>query len=88
MIFAEKEAYSLKYFRSGSCDIVATPEKPPHHDSRDEVSAEDAPRKVTGHTRCLSSEDLLQGEKEVFILHDSECYRLRVTRQGKLILFK
>lgn len=34
------------------------------------------------------SEELLCGLKEVSILHGSEIYRLRVTRNGKLILQK
>jgi len=34
------------------------------------------------------SEQLLQGRKEVFIHHGDEIYRLRLTRQGKLILYK
>ena len=38
--------------------------------------------------RCLDSEGLLQGQKEILIRHESEVYRLRVTRNGKLILQK
>jgi hemin uptake protein HemP len=38
--------------------------------------------------RCVQSDELLRGEKEVFILHHGETYRLRCTRQGKLILYK
>ena len=34
------------------------------------------------------SEQLLQGSKEVLIHHGEEVYRLRLTRQGKLILYK
>ena len=34
------------------------------------------------------SEELLGERKEVFILHNGETYRLRQTRQGKLILYK
>lgn len=34
------------------------------------------------------SEQLLQGRKEVLIHHGEETYRLRLTRQGKLILYK
>ena len=36
----------------------------------------------------LRSEDLLQGHREVLILHGSEVYRLLCTRNGKLILQK
>lgn len=34
------------------------------------------------------SEELLGGRKEVVILHGDQRYRLRQTRQGKLILYK
>jgi hemin uptake protein HemP len=34
------------------------------------------------------SEDILKGGKEAIILHHGASYRLRVTRQGKLILYK
>lgn len=34
------------------------------------------------------SEQLLRGSKEVLIHHGEEVYRLRLTRQGKLILYK
>jgi hemin uptake protein HemP len=34
------------------------------------------------------SEELLGPRDEVFILHNKEVYRLRRTRQGKLILYK
>ncbi|MBV2209830.1 MAG: hemin uptake protein HemP [Thermomonas sp.] len=36
----------------------------------------------------LDSHKLLQGENEVLIQHGSEVYRLRHTRNGKLILTK
>ncbi|MCS7021745.1 MAG: hemin uptake protein HemP [Gemmataceae bacterium] len=38
--------------------------------------------------RTLHSEDILAGQREVYILHHGEIYRLRVTRRGKLILQK
>ena len=36
----------------------------------------------------IRSEDLLQGSREVQILHAGELYRLTLTRAGKLILHK
>jgi hemin uptake protein HemP len=36
----------------------------------------------------LSSTELLQGRREVLIRHGEEMYRLRLTRNGKLILHK
>lgn len=36
----------------------------------------------------LPSEMLFQGQREVWIEHEGERYRLRITRRGKLILQK
>jgi hemin uptake protein HemP len=36
----------------------------------------------------VRSEDLLQGQDSVTLLHKGACYTLRHTRQGKLILTK
>ena len=36
----------------------------------------------------VRSESLLQGDRELQIIHGDEIYRLSVTRQGKLILHK
>jgi hemin uptake protein HemP len=36
----------------------------------------------------LNSDHLLDGQREVLIRHGTEVYRLRLTRQGKLILQK
>lgn len=36
----------------------------------------------------IPSEELLGGKSEVFIRHGDELYRLRLTRNGKLILQK
>jgi hemin uptake protein HemP len=43
-----------------------------------------------GEKSCevLSSELLFQGQREVWIEHEGERYRLRITRRGKLILQK
>ena len=38
--------------------------------------------------RTILSDDLLQGQAEVLIRHGEEIYRLRHTRNGKLILQK
>lgn len=37
---------------------------------------------------CLTSTQLLNGQREVMIEHDGQTYRLRHTRNGKLILTK
>lgn len=36
----------------------------------------------------VQSTDLFRGHQEVLIQHDGETYRLRLTRNGKLILHK
>jgi hemin uptake protein HemP len=38
--------------------------------------------------REVYSDDLLRGEKEIWIRHGEEIYRLRLTKSGKLILQK
>jgi len=43
---------------------------------------------VVPRQRILNSDDLLAGEKEILIVHHGEMYRLRETRNGKLILGK
>jgi len=54
------------------------PEKLPQHPQQTPQQA----------VRTFRSEDLLAGQREVFIVHRGEVYRLRVTRRGKLILHK
>jgi len=44
-----------------------------------------APRAAPG---IIRSESLLGGEREVLILHAGEVYRLRLTKNGKLLLTK
>ena len=43
---------------------------------------------VSLRIEAYSSEALFGGEQEVLIRHGGETYRLRITRQGKLILNK
>ena len=38
--------------------------------------------------RRISSADLMQGAREVIIVHEGEEYVLRITKTGKLILTK
>ncbi len=38
--------------------------------------------------KAWQSEEILSGQKEVLIQHGEETYRLRLTRAGKLILYK
>jgi hemin uptake protein HemP len=38
--------------------------------------------------RVVESRDLFRGENEILIAHDGAVYRMKITRQGKLILNK
>ena len=49
------------------------PEAAPHH---------------SGQAPVVDSASLLQGQRELFIQHQGQRYRLQATRQGKLILTK
>jgi hemin uptake protein HemP len=40
------------------------------------------------HPRLVSSEELMQGRRELWIEHAGEIYRLRITSNGKLYLTK
>jgi len=54
-------------------------------------SASTAPAKPTserGGGRTLTSAEIFEGSTEVEILHEQAVYRLKITRQGKLILNK
>ncbi|MCF6256253.1 MAG: hemin uptake protein HemP [Gammaproteobacteria bacterium] len=43
---------------------------------------------TTTDSHRISSQDLFQGRQEICIEHEDQVYRLRITRQGKLILTK
>lgn len=52
------------------------PHSLPHHDA------------ALGAMPVLSTQELFQGRQEIAIEHAGAIYRLRITRQGKLILNK
>ncbi|HAA59425.1 MAG TPA: hemin uptake protein HemP [Planctomycetaceae bacterium] len=54
-------------------------------DSGSGESGSDAKRKQPA---VINSEELLGGSKELWIRHHDEVYRLRLTRNGRLILTK
>ncbi len=57
-------------------------------DKRHQDNAQSSPP-LTGALRdAIPIEVLMQGKNEVFLSHNSEIYRLRSTRNGKLILTK
>lgn len=62
-----------------------------------ETQPSDAESKPTGlpqplgpppGVRVISSRELLQGQREVVIEHQGEYYRLRLTRNDRLVLYK
>lgn len=50
-------------------------------------AAENMPSSISDG-KVITSDELLAGQSEVVILHRGQPYRLRVTRQDKLILTK
>jgi hemin uptake protein HemP len=46
------------------------------------------PAPCNGHRAALSADRLFQGSPEILIDHQGEIYRLRITKNGKLILTK
>jgi hemin uptake protein HemP len=46
------------------------------------------PRTRAFEPRRVHSDELLAGSQEIEIIHRSQCYRLRITSLGKLILTK
>ncbi len=56
----------------------------PRHDEQPPES----PRPQTNQCAVVDSRDLFRGKRELQISHEGEVYRLRVTRNGRLILNK
>lgn len=63
-----------------------------HPSFRKSSSADDrreyVPRPLDRTTRVVTSESLFRGSHEIGIEHEGSMYRLKITRQGKLILNK
>ncbi len=58
------------------------------HDTSPAQSSEPEPQRQPAPKELWYSEELLGTRREVLIKHGDEIYRLRCTRQGKLILNK
>jgi hemin uptake protein HemP len=58
------------------------------HAHRADASPSQGMRRETAQCTEHDSRRLLQGQREVVIRHGGECYRLRHTRNDKLILTK
>jgi hemin uptake protein HemP len=63
--------------------IALTDQLPPAPAEREPDRDNDRDRPL-----IVSSQDLLQGRRELWIEHGDEMYRLRLTRAGKLYLTK
>jgi hemin uptake protein HemP len=62
---------------------------PPPPDSSDsDPVAKPAAEEPRAQPTTIHSRDLFKGTREVLIDHSGEIYRLRLTRNGKLILHK
>jgi hemin uptake protein HemP len=59
-----------------------------HDSTNDQKATEHSPRNLPEQLKPIASADLLQGRRELQILHGNEVYRLTLTRTGKLILHK
>ncbi|WP_258571212.1 hemin uptake protein HemP [Flavimaribacter sediminis] len=56
--------------------------------SEDTENCQERETTEEGRMRILNSRDLFKGASELCIEHGESVYRLRITRQGKLILNK
>ena len=57
-------------------------------DERKDQQPGDTPGNPEEEPRIIDSRDILGAQVEIMIRHGAETYRLRVTRNGKLILFQ
>lgn len=57
-------------------------------EDKEESEVESVPPPLPLRAPYLSFEELAKGANEVVIEHDNQLYRLRLTRNGKLILNK
>jgi hemin uptake protein HemP len=56
--------------------------------ANDDVRPLPASLAANNNPRVISSAEILQGDREILILHGDSVYRLRVTRANRLILNK
>lgn len=47
-----------------------------------------APPPAAAHVRLIESAEIFRGQNEILIRHEGAIYRMKITRQGKLILNK
>jgi hemin uptake protein HemP len=82
LVAAEARGFILEDWQAAMNDRPTSPQ--PVQESSP-PAAVDSPRAPRDSWR---SDELLGTRDEVFILHNNDVYRLRRTRQGKLILYK
>ena len=81
MLQAHTTVSRIDYFQDGGVESVMTHSDPPPAPTPAQV--------VPGEQqRVWHSETLLGDQAEAIILHQGKPYRLRRTKQGKLILYK
>lgn len=56
--------------------------------AENKTSNQDGDLVHSGEKEYLTTQDIFKGRREVIIKHDSQDYRLRITKQNKLILNK
>jgi hemin uptake protein HemP len=56
--------------------------------SPDKQEAKPTTHEQANSPKVISTQQLFAGEREICIEHEGECYLLRITRRGKLILQK
>lgn len=57
-------------------------------DKLDKLTDRTPARPTEGGKRVIDTADLFGGDSEVIIRHEGTIYRMKITRQGKLILNK
>jgi len=68
--------------------MIAAEDKPvPEHNKADSVAMTSASRSV-GHLPEYDTRALFEGGREIVIHHAGAAYRMKITKQGKLILNK
>jgi len=79
------ELHSAKQLRKRKGGLLKTMDKSPHDD---QILDHHDLKKLFGQTKVIESTELFMTKNEVLIRHAGEIYRLRVTKNGKLILTK
>ncbi|HET9535814.1 MAG TPA: hemin uptake protein HemP [Mesorhizobium sp.] len=59
-----------------------------HYGQKRRYSVREHPAETQPPVRVVTSQSLFQGNHEIGIEHNGSLYRLKITRQGKLILNK